>query len=146
MWVLILAIASFLVFVSTVLLLWLADSLESRTQPSRLELSAEEPFAFLSISQGFEMQYSALWEAPIRALELTRQTGRRGIPVSRLRPIFSRAAACFPEVYDGYRFEQWLQFLESIGLIHWYGQNAMLSSKGEEFLTYRFTTEALVQQ
>lgn len=145
MWVLILAIASFLVFVSIVLLLWLADALENRKLPFQETPCIAEPFTFLSIPQAFEPIFAPLWEAPVHALEVARSGGVPGVPVSRLRSTFAKAAARFPEVYDGHGFEQWLQFLESAEFVHWSGQRAVLTHKGREFLQYRFTTDALVQ-
>jgi hypothetical protein len=127
MWVLILAIASFLVFVSITLLLWLAGHLENRKRSHREELLGAEPFTFLSVYQAFEPVFSILWEGPIQALEITRRAGKRGIPVSRLRPIFAEAAKRFPEVYDGYTFQQCLQFMEGSELIQWCGQKAILT-------------------
>ena len=142
----VLAIASLLVFLVIVLLLWLADTLENHRQPTKEELLMAEPFTFLSLPQAFEPMFAVLWEAPIHALELTHDCGTRGILVSRLRSTFDEAARRFPEVYDGYGFEQWLQFLEYAELIQWSGQRATLTSKGEGFLAYRFTTDALVPQ
>lgn len=63
MWVLVLATASFLLFLSIVLLLWLADTLESRNIQHNRNACLEQPFAFLSIAQAFEPALAVLWEA-----------------------------------------------------------------------------------
>lgn len=145
MWVLFLAVASFLAFVSIVLLLWLADVLETRKPRPERKVHLEPPFPALSIAQAFEPVFAPLWEAPVQALELVQSGGAHGIAVSRLRPTFNKAAARFPEIYDGYGFEQWLRFLEDIQLVTWSGQKVTLTREGREFLEYRFTTEALAE-
>jgi len=63
----------------------------------------------------------------------------------RCGPIFNKAAARFPEVYDGCGFERWVQFLEDLQLIVWTGHSVRLTQHGREFLEYRFTTESLQQ-
>ena len=145
MWVLLLAVASFLAFVSIVLLLCVANALEARETCRESEIHAGPSFAVFSITQTFEPVFGALWEAPMHALELIQSGGRRGIPVSRLRSTFNEAAARFPEIYDGFDFEQWLQFLEDTQFVAWNGQQVTITREGNEFLEYRFTTEALAE-
>jgi hypothetical protein len=140
MWVLLLAVASFLAFLSITLLLWLADALETRARRLKRKYNVGSPFIVLAIAQAFEPVFALLWEAPIHALELVKAGGARGIPVSCLRPVFNEAAARFPEIYDGYGFEHWLQFLEDLHLVNWIGQQITLTHGGCEFLEYRFTT------
>jgi hypothetical protein len=143
MWVLLLAVASFLAFVSIVLLLWVANTLDARKTCRKSEIHVGPSFAVLPITQAFEPVFAVLWVAPIHALELIRSGGTRGIPVSRLRSTFNEAAARFPEIYDGFGFGQWLQFLEDAQFVVWTGQEVTLTREGCEFLEYRFTTEAL---
>jgi hypothetical protein len=145
MWVLFLAVASIFAFLSITLLLWLADALETRASRPKRKYNIGSPFIVISIAQAFEPVFALLWEAPIHALELVQAGGARGIPVSRLRPIFNEATARFPEIYDGYSFEHWLQFLEDLHLVNWSGQQITLTHGGREFLEYRFTTQALAQ-
>jgi hypothetical protein len=145
MWVLVLAIASFLAFFSIVPLLWLAKALESRNIQHKRRGCLEQPFTFLSINHAFEPTFAPLWEAPIHGLELMKSAGAQGIPVSRLRPIFNKTAVRFPEMYDGYSFEQWLQFLEDTELACWTGHKFVLTPRGREFLVYRFMTESLLE-
>ena len=145
MWVLLLAVASFLAFVSIVLLLCVANALEARQTRRKSEIHVEPSFTVLSITQAFEPVFAVLWDAPIHALELIQSGGTRGIPVSRLRSIFNKEAARFPEIYDGLSFEQWLQFLEDAQFVVWTGQQVILTREGCEFLEYRFTTEALAE-
>jgi hypothetical protein len=68
--VLLLAIASFLLFFVIVVLLCIASTLESRTLRRKRILTQAKPLALLSITEAFDPIYSVLWEAPIAALEL----------------------------------------------------------------------------
>jgi hypothetical protein len=142
---LILAIASLLFFFLVVALLWIANTLESRTIRRRRILIPTESLAPLSINEAFEPIYSVLWEAPIAALELVQSAGPSGIPVARLRPIYRQAATRFPEIYDGCGFVEWLRFLEATDLIFWAGCKIVLTPEGKAFLRYRFVTDALVE-
>lgn len=145
MLVLILAVVSFLLFLGIVVLLWLADALESREIRRKRSLSLQKPLALLSITQAYDSTYAVLWEAPISALELIESGGGSGIAVARLRPSFSKAAACFPEIYDGCSFVQWLRFLEETQLISWDGYRVLVTPEGKAFLKYRFVTDALAE-
>jgi len=143
--VLILAIASFLLFIIIVVLLLIADTLESRALRRKKNLTLAKPLALLSITEAFDPIYSVLWEAPVAALELIDSAGSSGTPVARLRPIYEEAAARFPEIYDGCGFLQWLQFLEETQLISWHGDKVVLTPDGQAFLTFRFVTDAMVE-
>lgn len=145
MLVLILAVVSFLLFLGIVVLLWLADALESREIRRKRSVSLQKPLAPLSITQAYDSTYAVLWEAPISALELIESGGGSGIAVARLRPSFSKAAACFPEIYDGCSFVQWLRFLEETQLISWDGYRVLVTPEGKAFLKYRFVTDALAE-
>jgi hypothetical protein len=125
-------------------LLWLARSLESHHSRRTRIQPLETPPATLSISQAFNPIYAILWEAPLAALRLIESSGPSGIRAARVQPIFSRAAACFPEIYDGYTFWQWLEFLEETGLIVWSGDRVKITPEGRAFLTYRFVTDTMV--
>ncbi|HYL16969.1 MAG TPA: hypothetical protein VEV41_28305 [Terriglobales bacterium] len=142
--VLILAVASFLFFFIILVLLWIADTLESRTIRRQRSLTLAEPLALLSISEAFDPIYTVLWEAPVAALELIDSAGT-GIPVAKLRPIYERAAAHFPEVYDGCDFLRWLRFLEGTQLISWHAYKIVLTPEGRAFLRFRFVTDAMVE-
>jgi len=85
---LILVIASFLLFFVIVVLLWVASTLESRAIGRERILTRAKPLALLWISEAFDPIYAVLWEAPIAALELMDSAGTPGIPVVPLRPIY----------------------------------------------------------
>ena len=141
---LILAIALFLGFFVVVALRWITSTLESREIHRKRIHTLTKPLPLFSITDAFDPICSLLWEAPIAALELIDSAGESGIPVVRLHPIFNKAVTCFPEIYEGCSFVQWLQFLERTQLISWHGYRVVLTLQGRGFLKYRFTTEALV--
>ena len=143
--VLILAIASFLLFFVIVVLLCIASTLESRTLRRKRILTQAKPLALLSITEAFDQIYSVLWEAPIAALELINSAGTSGMPVARLRTLYDEAAARFPEIYDGCSFLQWLRFLEEAELISWHSYKLVLTPDGQAFLRFRFVTNAMVE-
>jgi hypothetical protein len=145
MLVLILAVVWFLLFLGIVVLQSLADALESREIRRKRTLFLQKQLALLSITQAYDSTYAVLWEAPISALELIESGGGSGIPVARLRPSFNKAAACFPEIYDGCSFAQWLRFLEEAQLISWDGYRVLVTPEGKAFLKYRFVTDALAE-
>ena len=140
--VLILDSASLLIFFVVVVLLWIAGTLESRAIHRKEKLSLAEPLPLLSITEAFDPIYSALWEAPVAALELIDSAGRGGIPVARLRPIYEEAASRFPEIYDGCSFVQWLHFMEKVQLVSWHDYKVVLTAEGHAFLRFRFVTHA----
>lgn len=139
---LILAIASFLSFLLIVILMWVAETLESRTIDRRRKLLCRKPSPFLCITDAFDPVYAVLWDAPIAALRLIGSAGTAGLPVARVRPIYASAAAHFPEVYDGWSFIPWLEALEQMQLITWRGPNVVLTPDGRAFLKFRFISEA----
>jgi hypothetical protein len=143
--VLLLGIASLLGFFIIVVLLWIANTLESREIFRQRIRTPAKPLTLLSITDAFDPICAILWEAPIAALELVDSAGPSGIPPARLHPIFVKAAARFPEVYEGCSFVHWLQFLERNQLILWSGYRVALTPEAREFLKYRFTTDALVE-
>lgn len=147
MFVLILAAGSFLVFLAVLGCLLVAHTLESREITRKRNVwTSRHPVRLLSITQAFEPIYAPLWEAPVTALELV-SSAKSGIAAGRLQPIFRRAASCFPEIYEGCEFMQWLEFLECEDLVYWDPERnkVFISEKGKEFLANRFVTDALLE-
>jgi hypothetical protein len=145
---LILAIVLFLGFFVIVVWLRVASNRESQEicrHSIHTTQTLTRPLALLSITEAFDPVHAILWEAPIAALQVIDSAGSAGLPVARLHRIFVRAAACFPEVYEGCSFLQWVQFLEQNRLISWQGPSVVLTHEAREFLKYRFTSDALVE-
>jgi hypothetical protein len=143
--VLFLAVASYLIFFGVLILLWIAGKLEARELRRKSFPWLANPFPQLSIAQAFDPVYSRLWDAPLRALMRVEAAGSPGLPVSRLRPVFRKASARFPEIYEGCSFAQWLQFLEQNRLLACDGRRVTLTADGIAFLRYRFTTDSLLE-
>ena len=146
MFVLIFAAGSFLVFIAILACLFVAHTLESREVTRKRNVWTHRPVRLLSITQAFEPIYAPLWEAPVSALQLISST-KSGIPANRLEPIFRRASASFPEIYEGCEFVQWLQFLECEDLVWWDPEKnkVTITEKGKEFLANRFVSDALLE-
>lgn len=138
-----LAIASALLVTAVLLLLSLNSVLQSKAVRRETQVMIVAPPALLSITEAFDPIYSVLWEAPIAALELIDSAGPEGIVAVRLRPIYRRSAARFPEIYDGCSFPQWLQFLESTRLVAWRGCKLVLTQDAEAFLQFRFVSDVI---
>jgi hypothetical protein len=143
--VLILAIASFLLFVAIVVLQAIAGTVESRAIRHKVKLASANPPALLSLAEAFDPIYSVLWEAPVAALTLIDSAGILGIPAGRLRSIYTEAADRFPEIYEGCSFAAWLQFLEDTRMISWNGTHLVFTPDGQAFLRFRFVTDAMVE-
>ncbi len=143
--VLILAIASFLLFVAIVVLLAIAGTVESLAIGHKVKLASANLQALLSIAEAFDPIYSVLWEAPVAALTLIDSAGIFGIPAGKLRSIYAEAAHRFPEIYDGCSFAAWLRFLEDTRMISWNGAHLVLTPDGQAFLRFRFVTDAMVE-
>lgn len=79
--VLILAIASFLLFVAIVVLLAIAGTVESRAIRHKVKLASANLPALLSIAEAFDPIYSVLWEAPVAALTLIDSAGFSAFPL-----------------------------------------------------------------
>lgn len=144
--VLIFAAGSFLMFLAVLACLFVAHTLESREIARMRNIWRHAPLKLLSIPQAFEPVYAPLWEAPITALQITNSSGGY-ISAARLYSTFRRAAARFPEIYDGCEFAQWLEFLQSEELIYWdrVRNTVAISDQGKEFLANRFVTDALLE-
>jgi hypothetical protein len=142
--VLIIAAASYAIFFGVLLLLWIAGKLEVREARLRSRSWLENPLPLLSIAQAFDPDYAVLWEAPCAALALVDSAGDHGLPISQLRPVYRKAAARFPEIYDGCSFAQWIGFLEQSRLMVGDGTRLVLTEDGHEFLKYRFTTDRML--
>jgi hypothetical protein len=145
MLLLILAVASFSAFFLVMAWLRVASAHESREIHRQLIATHAKPLSLLSITDAFDPIHAILWEAPIAALQVIDSAGASGIPVARLHSIFVKAAARFPEIYEGCSFVQWLQFLEQNRLISWNGYRAILTLEGREFLKCRFISDAFVE-
>ena len=84
----------------------------------------------------FERLYIMIYGSQIRALQSLNVAGVAGIDVLILRPFYDEVTALWPNVYANYSFQQWLEFLITMGLISRTGDNVRLTLEGQEFLKY----------
>ncbi|HEY7096999.1 MAG TPA: hypothetical protein VH437_09765 [Terriglobales bacterium] len=140
--VLILAIASVLLLIAVLGLVALADALDSRSLRKQVMCASAIPPVCFSIVDAYDPVYSLLWEAPVEALTVVDAAGMTGVRAVTLRRIYKRAAAQFPEIYDGWDFAAWLQFLEKTQLVSWNALNLVVTPDGKAFIRFRFVTDS----
>ena len=145
MLILIVAAGCFFFFCLTVVLLAIAYRLELRPAHHTFGLRSRKTRTLLSLTQAFDPVYTVLWDAPISALRLLESAGRGGLPPFRLRPIFDKAAASFPEIYEGHSFSDWLDVLQENQFISGNSKRIRLAPEGKVFLSKRFVTDAMIE-
>ena len=89
-----------------------------------------------------ESTYRMIWGSQI---VLLRQLNTFGVRTrAELSPIYESAIAHFPQVYDHYSFEQWLQFLRTQGLIATQDEEHFdITDFGKEFLMWMTNARVL---
>jgi hypothetical protein len=101
------------------------------------ERVAPEPlFAGLSYSQAFDDDYGLIWQTQVPALELVRNAGGQGLPVQSLKPWFSRAMHCYPDLFEGHTFQEWLDFLHRSRVAQCGNDRVVLTALGYELLDH----------
>jgi hypothetical protein len=122
----------------------LARMPDSRASERIWQEASGKAFSVLSIALAFDPDHALVWETQVPMLQLVAESGRRGISVTHLREAYFESACHYPEIYDGFTFEQWLEFLEDAQLVASTGKHVLLTSKGRDFLHYRITAEAAI--
>ena len=117
---------------------------DSRVSERIWQEDSGKAFSVLSITLDFDSDHALVWETQVPMLRLVAKSGRRGISVTHLREAYLESACHYPEIYDGFTFEQWLEFLEDAQLVTRTGKHVLLTSKGRDFLHYRITAEAAI--
>src|SRR3954462_2550116 len=112
-----LSLAALIFFILVIAALGVAHFAE-RKEERRLFLRIPgKPFTVISIAQAFEEDSAILWDTQIPALRLVATGGSRGVCSSKMRELFVSSSGEYPELYEGVRFEQWVQFLEDAELV-----------------------------
>ena len=114
---------------------------DSRVSERIWQEASGKAFSVLSITLAFDSDHALVWETQVPMLQLVAKSGRRGISVTHLREAYLESARHYPEIYDGFTFEQWLEFLEDARLVTRTGKHVLVTSKGRDFLHYRITAE-----
>ena len=94
-------------------------------------------FSVLPIRLAFDSDQALVWQAQVPVLQLISQSGERGASASCLRKAYRECARHYPEIYEGFTFEQWLRFLNEERLVLSIGKRVVLTETGTAFLHYR---------
>ncbi len=133
--VLMIALASVLVFIAVMVLLAMA-ALAEYGQMQRIRFDpAARPFS-LSLTEAFDPEHAILWGTQIPALLLVSSAGGRGLAYNRLYHAYLEAARHYPELYEGSSFAQWLFFLEQNELVTLTSYRVRITGYGREFLKH----------
>ncbi len=133
--VLMIALASVLVFIAIMVLLALAALAEyGQLQRIRFDPSAQ-PFS-LVLTEAFDPEHAILWGTQVSALLLINSAGARGLAYNRLYHAYTETAQRYPELYEGSSFAQWLFFLEQNELVTLTSYRVRMTGYGREFLKH----------
>ncbi len=102
-----------------------------------------DSFAAFSVAQAFDRDYAIIWNTQVSALQLIDKAEKKGVPVKRLYPFYTRGVRRYPELYEGSNFGSWLEFLEREELITRSGLQVLITRDGHTFLQYRLTPESI---
>ncbi|MGA2964273.1 MAG: hypothetical protein ABSD96_21645, partial [Candidatus Korobacteraceae bacterium] len=94
----------------------------------------------LSIALAFDSDQALVWNTQVPLLQLILQSGSQGISVACLRKAYGESVRRYPEIYEGFTFQQWLRFLDEAQLVICSGKRVFLTRKGTDFLRYGLTT------
>jgi len=139
--VLILAILSVVLFVVTLSLLGFAEVAETRRLRALDTARTGCAFRVLSVCDAFEPDYAVLWETQVPVLRRIAAAGGKGVARNQMFVLYRRAANCYPELYDGSGFQQWLEFLQEAELVTVRENRIAITPQGVQFLRYRVETK-----
>jgi hypothetical protein len=111
------------------------DSLKPASAAER-ETFLLKSLAATTLIQAFERTYYLIYGSQIRALEFLNDSRHLSVKPGELEPIYQEVTRQFPESYEGYPFERWLDFLVSSNLIRVDGAGIAITVFGKEFLKY----------
>lgn len=84
----------------------------------------------------FEQVIRLIWGSQIAALTYL-GTRFAAVPAEEVKPLYDRGAQQFPDLFENYPFEGWLNFLLGKHLISKEDGNIILTLVGREFLKWR---------
>ena len=99
--------------------------------------TSREPFTLLPIAFAFDADCAILWDTHAPVLDRINSAGRLGLPTRQLKRVYLEYARHYPELYEGFNFQQWVDFLEQAQLIASKEKRFILTPKGVNFLRYR---------
>jgi hypothetical protein len=141
---LVMALASLLMFLLISVLLAVAKAAErrERRRTSVRRRTPPRPFRVLPLALAFDPERAMIWETQVPALELVCRAGSKGLAIERLHGCYLVAARRSPELFEGCKFERWLAFLEEERLIVNDGERVAITPEGYQFVKYRVSREA----
>ncbi len=136
--VLVLVVATIGVFFSWIL----PRLLDSRATERIQQEPFGKPFSILSIALAFDPDQALVWETQIPILQVVSIAGPKGISLRLLNHVYLESARHYPEVYEGFSFKKWLEFMECAQLLRCNEEHrVLLTIQGRDFLHYRITAE-----
>ena len=123
------------------LLLQQEDVIESDLQQRKLEAPGDREKALIKslaatqIGFHFEKVAASIWASQL-ALLVHLNTRLAGDDPVSLKMFYDQAAKAYPQLYQNYSYDGYLQFLQSHGLIERAGQAVTITLAGREFLKY----------
>ncbi len=83
----------------------------------------------------FESLYSIIWGSQISILQ-TLNTKPDGETIDAFRPIYDFASSLYPDAFNNYSFDRYIDFLKKTNLITPLGDRYYITVFGREFLSY----------
>jgi len=88
------------------------------------------------VARAFDRLYYLIYRSQIAVLQLLNTLGGTGVDIEALRPFYAQGAANNPDLYRGYAFEGWLDFMRTTLIVVVTGNQVAISMEGREFLKY----------
>ena len=130
--ILLLCATPVLIVLNAVVLPRLLTAIAERVWPERpAELSS-----VFALGSAFDSDQSLVWDPQIAMLQLVLQAEPEGIPVSRLHRAYRETVRRYPELYDGFTFDQWYRLLVETQLVGRAWRRVHLTREGREFLQF----------
>jgi hypothetical protein len=109
---------------------------KTQSEPARIGLS----LAHIFTGHGEDGDYDLLWRTQVPALEILWRAGSRGVSTARMKEFYREFSRTYPELYDGSEFSDWLDALQSAGVVVRGEDTIAITEKG------RFILERLDQR
>ena len=124
-----------LIVLNAIVLPCALTKLADRIWPER----SEKGFSVLPVRLAFDTDQALVWDTQIPMLQLVAQSEPSGTSVARLRKAYRESVGHYPEIYEGFTFEQWLRSLDEAQLVTCIRRRVRVTRKGAELLQYRHT-------
>ena len=134
------AVASVVLFLAILGLVGFAHIAEARERRRRRHLEFTGILAGVTFENLFDDNYALIRDTQVPVLQEMLAAGSHGVSLSTLRKTFRSISRRYPDLFDGYCFEQWLAFLEQAGLVFCRDKRIVLSHEGRGFLDHRRVT------